>query len=73
MKRTLSAVAIFAAALASASVYAQGPQPSFQDSAPVPTIDQPQGSSTGGSAQSSAATTPANTVDQNLPKPSFNG
>jgi hypothetical protein len=70
MKRTLSAIAIVAAALASASVYAQNPQPSFQDSAPVPTIDQPQGSSTGGSA---AKASDASVVNQNLPKPSFNG
>jgi hypothetical protein len=73
MKRTLSALAIVAAALASASVYAQNPQPSFQDSAPVPTIDQPQGSSVGGSALSAAAKTSAYVVDQNFPKPSFGG
>jgi hypothetical protein len=70
MKRTLSAVAIAAAALASASVYAQNPLPSFQDSAPVPTIDQPQGSSTGGSA---AKAPEANVANQNFPKPSFGG
>jgi hypothetical protein len=57
MKRTLSVLALTAATLASASVYAQNPQPSFQDSAPVP-------------ATQTATNTVI--VKQNFPQPSFN-
>lgn len=56
MKRTLSAAVLAAVTLASASVHAQNPQPSFQDSAPV---------------QSAPAATDAVIVKQNFPKPSF--
>ncbi len=56
MKRTLSAVALAAITLSSASVNAQNPQPSFQDSAPV---------------QTAPATTETVIVKQNFPKPSF--
>jgi len=56
MKRTLSALALAAATLASASVYAQNPQPSFQDSAPVPATQ---------------TVTNAVVVKQNFPQPSF--
>jgi hypothetical protein len=55
MKRTLSALALAAATLASASVFAQDPQPSFQDSAPVPAAQ--------------IATNVI--VKQNFPRPSF--
>jgi hypothetical protein len=61
MKRALSALAV-AATFASASVYAQNPQPSFQDSAPVPAAQ----TVTNAPAPAAIRTTAA-------PLPSFNG
>ncbi len=67
MKRTLSALALAAATIASASVYAQNPQPSFNDSAPVPAATD--------SAAPAATKTAAPVVTKTTaaPLPSFNG
>jgi hypothetical protein len=62
MKRALSALALAAATFASASVYAQNPQPSFQDSAPVPAAQT-----------ATSATAPAATRTSAAPLPSFSG